>query len=293
MASHGIVLPTRGVVLSNEFQNGHQWGVDNKILGMAKKVDDSGLDSVWVGDSIIARPRLEPLNTLAAVGAVTESVDLGAAVYLPTMRHPLNVAHQTATVDRISGGRLILGVGVGVGPAVEHECDQVNVPYHRRGALLDETLNLLDLLWKGETNFSGEFFEVDNSDIGLYPSQNPLSMSHQLLSIQRKDFRDLSGSGLLPMGMGGSPSRRNQTNSQQVLKRLENSSKTIIEILMDLLVPIIKTYTSPIPNTKPLMRHGNSLKTIIQRGKAEIHNSVTSASNPRVHSVRPKSSKPT
>lgn len=75
-----------------------------------------GYRSVWVGDSVLAKPRLEPLSTLAAVATATSAVELGTAVYLPVLRHPIHVAHATATVDQLSGGRLSLGLVLASGP---------------------------------------------------------------------------------------------------------------------------------------------------------------------------------
>ena len=80
---------------------------------MAEAVEQAGLDSVWVGDSLTAKPRLEPLTTLAAIAMRTNKVRLGTAVMLAALRNPVQLAQMSATVDTISGGRLILGAGVG------------------------------------------------------------------------------------------------------------------------------------------------------------------------------------
>ena len=73
----------------------------------------AGYDAVWVGDSIVAKPRLEPLTTLAYLAGITTRVRLGTAVLLPALRHPVVLAQQIANVDQISRGRLVLGLGVG------------------------------------------------------------------------------------------------------------------------------------------------------------------------------------
>jgi alkanesulfonate monooxygenase SsuD/methylene tetrahydromethanopterin reductase-like flavin-dependent oxidoreductase (luciferase family) len=115
MVSHGFVLPTRGVVLSADDSLEQAARVQSEVIGLARRAEALGFDGVWAGDSVLAKPRLEPLSTLAAVAGATESVTLGTAVYLLQLRNPVHVAHQTATVDQVSGGRLALGVGVGVG----------------------------------------------------------------------------------------------------------------------------------------------------------------------------------
>lgn len=174
MVSHGFVLPTRGVVLSADDSLEQAARVQSEVIGLARRAEALGFDGVWAGDSVLAKPRLEPLSTLAAVAGATESVTLGTAVYLPQLRNPVHVAHQTATVDQVSGGRLALGVGVGVGEGVEAEHDQLDVPYGRRGALLDEGLEVLAGLWGDEpVSVDGEFFDLTDADIGIRPCGSP------------------------------------------------------------------------------------------------------------------------
>ena len=71
-----------------------------------------GIDSIWVGDSLLARPRHDPLTLLAAVAAAVPDVGLGTAVLLPALRNPVVLAQQLATIDQISEGRLIIGAGI-------------------------------------------------------------------------------------------------------------------------------------------------------------------------------------
>ena len=95
MIEAGILLPTRESVMSGRPAVG-------PMLAMAERAEALGFSSVWVGDSLTARPRHEPLTLLAAVAARTRRVALGTAVLLPALRHPLVLAHAVATVDRIS-----------------------------------------------------------------------------------------------------------------------------------------------------------------------------------------------
>src|SRR5438132_14034976 len=78
---------------------------------MARHADAAGYDAVWVGDSIVAKPRLEPLTTLAYIAGITDRVRLGTAVLLPALRHPAVLAHQIANLDQISRGRVVLRLG--------------------------------------------------------------------------------------------------------------------------------------------------------------------------------------
>ena len=104
----GVLLPSRRLVMEGGDPRRFQ-----EIIDLAQSAEDAGLDSVWVGDSLTAKPRLEPLSTLTAVAQHTDRVRLGSAVLLAALRHPVHLAHQAATVDFISGGRLVLGAGVG------------------------------------------------------------------------------------------------------------------------------------------------------------------------------------
>jgi alkanesulfonate monooxygenase SsuD/methylene tetrahydromethanopterin reductase-like flavin-dependent oxidoreductase (luciferase family) len=87
-----VLLPTRGLLLKEA--NPTDGGL---VIRLAQRAEEAGLDSVWVGDSLIAKPRLEPLTTLAAVAAVTERVRLGTAVLLMALRHPVLLAQSMAT----------------------------------------------------------------------------------------------------------------------------------------------------------------------------------------------------
>ena len=105
-ASWGLLLPTREVVMA-------QGTPDlTKIIDLAVQAEELGFDSVWVGDSILARPRLEALTTLAAVASRTRRVKLGTAVLLSALRQPVLLANEAANLDILSNGRLILGLGI-------------------------------------------------------------------------------------------------------------------------------------------------------------------------------------
>jgi probable F420-dependent oxidoreductase len=132
-----------------------------------------GFDSVWAGDSILARPRFEALTTLAAVAARTRRVRLGTAVLLPMLRHPVLLANEVASLDHVSEGRLILGVGIGGNaPAVAREFAACGVPIARRVGLFEESLALLRRLWtEPEVTFQGRYFQLQSVRLGLRPLQ--------------------------------------------------------------------------------------------------------------------------
>lgn len=178
MLSHGLLLPTRLSVMSSDGPATLAAKTESAVLGLAERAEAAGFDSVWVGDSVLAKPRHEPLSTLAAVAGVTDSVGLGTAVYLPPLRDPVNVAHLTATVDQLSGGRLHLGVGTGsrgkLGNTVEGEYREMDVPWADRGAVLDEQLDVIEGLWSGDpVTYDGRFFQYESASIGFEPTRKP------------------------------------------------------------------------------------------------------------------------
>src|SRR5476649_1353437 len=121
------------------------------LLALAERVEALGFDSVWVGDSLLARPRHDPLTLLAAVAARTKRVELGTAVLLPALRNPVVLAQQVATLDRISEGRLILGIGIASDvPNIRSEFVAASVPFEKRVGTLVEGVALARALWTGK-----------------------------------------------------------------------------------------------------------------------------------------------
>ena len=161
----GILLPTRGLVMGSDEPPSIE-----PLLSMAMAVEQAGLDSVWVGDSLTAKPRLEPLTTLAAIAMRTERVRLGTAVMLAALRHPVQLAQMSATVDAISGGRLILGAGVGgaFNDAQQREWLNVGVKPSQRARRFEEVLEITNRLTRGESlTFRGRHFSYD--DVSVQP----------------------------------------------------------------------------------------------------------------------------
>src|SRR5690349_22718439 len=99
----GYLLPTRDQAVLGRHDPG-------RLVAQARRAEELGLDSVWAGDSPVNRPRADPLLVLAAAAQATARVTLGTAVLLPALRHPILLAHQLATLDRLSEGRLVAGV---------------------------------------------------------------------------------------------------------------------------------------------------------------------------------------
>ena len=140
----GLLLPSREALLWAESDL-------SVVIDAARDAEKAGFDSLWVGDSLLARPRGEPLTMLAGVAGATTRVQLGTAVLLPLLRHPLTLAHQLATLDRISRGRLIVGVGPGADlPGTHAELAAVGVPSDRRVSAMLSAIEKCRRLWRNE-----------------------------------------------------------------------------------------------------------------------------------------------
>jgi alkanesulfonate monooxygenase SsuD/methylene tetrahydromethanopterin reductase-like flavin-dependent oxidoreductase (luciferase family) len=121
------------------------------LLALAERAEALGFDSLWAGDSLLARPRHDALTLLAAVAARTRKPELGTAVLLPALRNPVLLAHQVATLDRIAEGRVILGVGIASDwPNIRAEFEAAGVPFDKRIGRLIEGLALCRALWAGK-----------------------------------------------------------------------------------------------------------------------------------------------
>jgi len=161
-------------------------GTRDNVLTFARRIEALGYDSLWASDHVVIPyriaphypyspdgrfpltadvPFLEPLTTLALVAGVTERVQLGTSILVLPHRNPVMAAKMCATLDHLSGGRLVLGVGVGW---MREEIELLGGNYDRRGAWSDEALAVMRACWRDvRTAHHGEFFSFD--EIGVFP----------------------------------------------------------------------------------------------------------------------------
>ena len=139
---------------------------------VAQAAEELGYDSIWGGEHISYRnPILDVVVALSTFAAVTERITVGAGVVLLPLRHPSIVAKAFASLDYVSGGRVVLGVGVG--GEGEKDFEAVGVDRRERGARADEALRVLRALFAGgEASFSGRFFSFDGIRIEPEPAQS-------------------------------------------------------------------------------------------------------------------------
>jgi alkanesulfonate monooxygenase SsuD/methylene tetrahydromethanopterin reductase-like flavin-dependent oxidoreductase (luciferase family) len=163
----GVLLPTREAVMSGRSDPA-------PLFKLAERAEALGFHSIWVGDSLTARPRVDALTTLAAVGARTRRVRLGTAIFLAALRHPVLLAHQLASLDWITGGRIDLGLGYGRRGEVsqEHEFRILGLDPGARMKMSEEAVHIMRLLWR-ENNaaYSGAFTRFEQVTIEPKPTQ--------------------------------------------------------------------------------------------------------------------------
>ena len=178
---YGVFLPVSGRAASRK-----------TLMQAAQQAESLGYDSVWAADRLVMpwkidtaypyskestfivppdRPFFDTLTCLAFLAGCTETIQLGMSVMVLPYRHPLHWAKIATTIDQLSTGRLIMGVGVGW---MEEEFAAMNAPFKERGAVSDEQLTLLKQLWTEEhITFRGKYYNVNDIAFNPKPYQKP------------------------------------------------------------------------------------------------------------------------
>ncbi len=163
----GILLPTREVILSGRAE-------PSSIYNLCDRAEALGFHSVWVGDSLTAKPRLDALTTLAAVAGRTQRLRLGTAVFLAALRHPILVAQTVASLDWLSQGRVDLGIGYSRpnDPAQEHEFEILGLSAAKRIKMSEELVEIVRRLWReSEVSHQGAFSRFEHVTLEPKPVQ--------------------------------------------------------------------------------------------------------------------------
>lgn len=162
------------------------------LIGYAQAAEEYGFDSLWVSDHVIVPrnltsrypyradgefpvgpdvPMLDPIAALLFAAGVTQRAMLGTTVLVLPMRNPIITAKMLASLDVLSGGRLILGVGAGW---MREEFDLLGMPFERRGARTDDYIQLFKALWTEENpSFHGKLIEIEDVGFAPKPIQRP------------------------------------------------------------------------------------------------------------------------
>jgi alkanesulfonate monooxygenase SsuD/methylene tetrahydromethanopterin reductase-like flavin-dependent oxidoreductase (luciferase family) len=162
----GISLPNRGALFGLT-------DVEELIQTAVLAERSDVFDSVWFGDSLIHKPRLEAITMLAAVATHTKTVRLGTICMASfPVRHPVLLAIQWASLDQLSQGRSLLGICIGGGH--EGELRAFGIRREERVGRMREGIELLRQIWSDEsTSFRGKYYNLENYNILPKPVQKP------------------------------------------------------------------------------------------------------------------------
>ncbi len=150
-------------------------------LELAENAEMLGFDSIWISDHVVLPTKYEgrfsnvlydPFVLLASIAAKTKKISLGTSIIIVPYRNPIVVAKMISTIDLLSEGRIVLGVGPGW---MEEEFNILGIPFNERGQRTDEYINIFKEVWeKDEPQFEGEFYSF--SKIKFYPK--PIQKPH-------------------------------------------------------------------------------------------------------------------
>lgn len=167
------------------------FGINVGVLGdvdamvtVAKASEDAGLESVWTGEHVVLpdprvppspsdpqTPFLDPVVALSHIAAHTSRIGLGTGIVILPQRNPVVLAKELTTLDVVSKGRLIFGIGAGY---LEPEFRAIGAPFEDRGLATDEWIEVLKALWTmPNPAYSGKYFSFDGIDAQPRPAQQP------------------------------------------------------------------------------------------------------------------------
>jgi probable F420-dependent oxidoreductase len=190
----------------------NNWGMDDAqaLVTLAVRADELGFDSVWVHDHVFnvghvldrigGKPYYEPLTVLGFVAARTSRVRLGTSVLVLPYHNAVRLAKTAATLDVLSGGRLVMGVGVGL---IQQEMEAMGSAYTQRGAITDESIAVMRALWtQDEPRFEGKHYRFAGMRFSPKPLQKP-SIPIVIGGVSRAAIRRAArlGDGWQPLGL--------------------------------------------------------------------------------------------
>lgn len=154
------------------------------MLRVARAAEAAGLDSLWTGEHVVlpdpqvppspaapGTPMLDPSVALAHIAAATERILLGTGIIILPQRNAVELAKELASVDVLSKGRLLFGLGAGY---LEPEFRALGAPFEERGAVTDEAIDVLRALWtQKKPRFEGRFYRFRGIDAHPRPAQRP------------------------------------------------------------------------------------------------------------------------
>ena len=177
------------------------------LVRLSEAAEEVGIESIWVSEHLVvpdprrppsnmdpSDPILDPVTSLAFLAGRTRSVRLGTGIIVLPLRNPLILAKELATVDVLSGGRLMFGIGVGY---VEREFDALDVPFGDRGARTEEYLAAIRAIWtEPHPAFDGAMVSFEGVQAFPHPVQQPhppIVMGGYAPPVMRRTIREAEG----------------------------------------------------------------------------------------------------
>ena len=162
-----------GLVVAGQYlRDGTADARAREMLDQVRLARDLGFDSVWmVHHYLIEFQAFQPLPMLARMAGEAGNMEIGTAIYVLPLQHPVEVAESFATLDALSGGRLVFGVAQGYR---EVEFQALGVPHRERAARFEEGLRLVERLWtEDRVTFHGRFYRVEDVTPAMHPVRKP------------------------------------------------------------------------------------------------------------------------
>jgi probable F420-dependent oxidoreductase len=215
----------------------NNWGIGDvhALVDLARRAEELGVDSVWVHDHVFnvahvlerigAGPYYEPLALLGYVAACTTRVRLGTSVLVLPYHNAIRLAKTAATLDVLSRGRLVLGVGVG---AVENEMEAMGSPFKERGAITDESIAVMRTLWQDEEpRFDGRYYRFAGMTFSPRPVQRPIPLV--IGGVSRPAIRRAAraGDGWQPLGLSPDALRQGMDQLGEELRACGRSAAQV------------------------------------------------------------------
>lgn len=228
----------------------NNWGVEDPqaVVNFGPLAEELGFDSVWVMDHLFNngyirerlddKPYYHPMATLSHISALTSRVQLGTSVLVLPYHNPVELAKYAATLDQMSGGRVVLGVGVG---AMTPEFDALGIPMSQRGSLTNESMDIMRELWSNEDpRYSGDRWEFGDLKFSPKPVQSEGGSPHVPLwvggaspgALRRAARR---GNGWHPSGMSA---EEFAIGRQRVRELAESAGRNPDELVMSARVEV-------------------------------------------------------
>ena len=162
-----------GLIVAGQYlRDGSAAARATEMLEQVRLARQLGFDSVWmVHHYLIEFQAFQPVPMLARIAAESGDMEIGTAIYVLPLQHPVEVAENFATLDALSGGRLIFGVAQGYRA---EEFEAMGIPRRERAARFEEGLRLVERLWtEDDVDFEGRFYRVRRASLAMRPIRQP------------------------------------------------------------------------------------------------------------------------